>query len=64
MRNNLLLLSSDKFKGVVDGGGEFLRVVGYYDEGLLRVVAEGLYYLHNQGAVLAVKSVKRFVQDE
>ena len=49
---------------MVDGGGEFLRVVSDYYEGLLRIVAEGLYYLHYQGAALAVKSVKRFIQDE
>ena len=49
---------------MVDGGGEFLRVVSYYDEGLLRIVAEGLYYLHYQGAATAVQSVKGFVKDE
>ena len=49
---------------MVDGVGEFLGVMGYYDKGLLRVVAEGLYYFHYQGAALAVQSVKRFVKDE
>lgn len=51
-------------EGVIDGVGEFLGVVGYYDEGLLRVGAEGLYYFHYQSAALAVQSVKRFVKDE
>ena len=49
---------------MVDGGGEFLGVMSYYDEGLLRVVAEGLYYLHYQGAAPAVQSVKGFVKNE
>ena len=49
---------------MIDGVGEFLGVMGYYDEGLLRVGAEGLYYFHYQGAALAVQSVKGFVKDE
>ena len=55
MRESLSALSTSKHfllgiaverEGVVDGGGEFLGVMGYYDEGLLRIEAEGLYYLH------------------
>ena len=73
MRESLSALSTSKYfllgvaferQSVVDGGGEFLGVMGYYDEGLLRVVAEGLYYLHYQGAAPAVQSVKGFVKDE
>lgn len=49
---------------MVDGGGEFLRVVSYYDEGLLWIGAEGLYYFHYKSAVAAVQSVKRFVKNK
>ena len=73
MRESLSALSTSKYfllgvaferQGVVDGGGEFLRIMGYYDEGLLRIQAEGLYYFHYKGAAPAVQSVKGFVKNE
>ena len=59
-----VLFCAGEGEGVVYGVGEFLGVVSYYDEGLLRIGAEGLYYLHYQGAAPTIKSVERFVKDE